>query len=309
MPYRKFETSTWDKPWFEELSPRAKLLFIFLWTNTLCNQAGVYQISLKKIKSGVGFEPTKHLEELNPKVAWFPEEQIIWVRNFFKWQCQNASFALAAVKSMNGIPEEIRTEWFKQNMPYLLEKKDELKKLGYDIRDTLKEHHGDTMSPPTPHQYRTEQSSTEQKQKQKLHNGLSDHSSSAKAADCPHEKIIALWHEVLPELPRVRVWQGQRVAHLRARWREDKERQNLDWWRWLFSQKIRASPFLMGQVPGRDGKEPFLASLPWLILPENFAKVLEGFYSRALDTKVPSKILQSAIAGERWLKKGESKDE
>jgi uncharacterized protein YdaU (DUF1376 family) len=45
--------------------------------------------------------------------------------------------------------------------------------------------------------------------------------------DCPQQKIVDLWHEVLPELPKIKIWAGEREVHLRARWREDEKRQTL----------------------------------------------------------------------------------
>lgn len=100
--------------------------------------------------------------------------------------------------------------------------------------------------------------------------------STAGPPQCPHQQIIAAWHEILPELPQVRVWNDQRKKHLQSRWREDKRHQSLEFWRGLFAY-MRDSPFLMGQVEKRDGP-PFRATLDWVVKPTNFAKVLERKY-------------------------------
>lgn len=89
---------------------------------------------------------------------------------------------------------------------------------------------------------------------------------------CPHEKIIALYHETLPELNIVQVWNNTRRSYLRARWREDTKRQSLEWWKGYF-ELVRESPFLMGEV------KDFKADLEWIIRPKNFANVLEGKYN------------------------------
>ncbi|AOV98874.1 hypothetical protein [Dehalococcoides mccartyi] len=47
MAERGFQTELWTDPFIQGLSPEAKLLFIYLWTNKHCNQAGLYEISLK----------------------------------------------------------------------------------------------------------------------------------------------------------------------------------------------------------------------------------------------------------------------
>jgi len=88
---------------------------------------------------------------------------------------------------------------------------------------------------------------------------------------CPHDDIIALYHEVLPTLRAVMTWDGMRPKHLRTRWREAPERQSLDWWRKFFVY-VGQSDFLMGRV------KDFTADLEWLISPKNFAKVIEAKY-------------------------------
>lgn len=93
---------------------------------------------------------------------------------------------------------------------------------------------------------------------------------------CPQKAIIALYHEVLPELRRVREWNETRQKLLSRRWAESPDRQTLDWWRGFFGY-VRQSKFLMGQTTGRDGR-PFDCDLEWLIRPTNFAKVVEGRY-------------------------------
>lgn len=94
--------------------------------------------------------------------------------------------------------------------------------------------------------------------------------------DCPHAEIVALYHELLPANPRIKEWEGARQANLRARWRQDPKRQTLDYWRRFFSH-VAASEFLTGRTTDRDGR-PFLPGLDWLVMPKNFAKVIENRY-------------------------------
>ena len=108
--------------------------------------------------------------------------------------------------------------------------------------------------------------------------------------DCPHEQIVAAYHELCPMLPRVRSWTKARRAKLNARWRDRAVHGNsgsgyataqegLAYWRRLF-EWIAESKFLTGQVPGRDSRAPFIASLPWLVREENFFKVIEENFHR-----------------------------
>lgn len=99
---------------------------------------------------------------------------------------------------------------------------------------------------------------------------------------CPHQKIIALYFEILPEQPQPRSWEGQRAKNLSARWRwvltakrrdgtpyAGNEVEALEFFRKMFGH-IRASDFLMRQWTGWD--------LGWLVKAENFEKVIAGNY-------------------------------
>ncbi|MCO3187879.1 hypothetical protein FA223_32375 [Pseudomonas aeruginosa] len=82
---------------------------------------------------------------------------------------------------------------------------------------------------------------------------------------------------MLPELPAVALLNDTRRRHLQARWREHEAHRSLDFWRDLF-ETVKASPFLMGNVPGRNGAKPFRATFDWIIAPSNFVKIVEGNY-------------------------------
>ncbi|APB65056.1 DUF1376 domain-containing protein [Pseudomonas aeruginosa] len=94
---------------------------------------------------------------------------------------------------------------------------------------------------------------------------------------CPAQAIADLYHQVLPELPAVALLNDTRRRHLQARWREHEAHRSLDFWRELF-ETVKASPFLMGNVPGRNGAKPFRATFDWIIAPSNFVKIVEGNY-------------------------------
>lgn len=121
MAYRQFSTGTWQDPWFEKLSLKARMLFIYLWTNDVCNQAGIYQISKRRIEFEIGFKLDDSINELAPKVLWFDDIEVIWVKNFFRWQCQNPKFAFSAVRCLSSIPKKIVDQFIEYNM-LLIEK-------------------------------------------------------------------------------------------------------------------------------------------------------------------------------------------
>ena len=107
-----------------------------------------------------------------------------------------------------------------------------------------------------------------------------------KLPDCQHQAVIDLYHQQLPTLRRVEVWNDARKGYLRQRWREvaaelskDKPTSGgavLDWFNDFFGH-IQKSRFLVGKVSGKDGRA-FTADLEWILKPSNFAKIIEGKY-------------------------------
>ena len=104
--------------------------------------------------------------------------------------------------------------------------------------------------------------------------------------DCEHNKVIELYHQHLPTLRKVEVWNSVRQGYLRQRWREVAAEISatdpatseaiLNWWAGFFKH-INKSKFLTGKVTSKDGRA-FLADLEWVIKPSNFAKIIEGKY-------------------------------
>jgi hypothetical protein len=94
---------------------------------------------------------------------------------------------------------------------------------------------------------------------------------------CPHQKILNLWAEVLPELTQPVDWDSGDTdgKYLATRWREKPERQTLGWWQSFFTQ-IRANDFLMGLAePTPKYPKPFRLRLAWLVKKENWKKTVE----------------------------------
>jgi hypothetical protein len=104
MPERGFATETWDSDeWFQELSRDQRYLFVYLWTNSHCTPSGLYHITLPTIAFEAKF-PKESLPELlnslSPKVIWYAEDNLIWVKNFIKRQSKSPKFLAAAAKSL-----------------------------------------------------------------------------------------------------------------------------------------------------------------------------------------------------------------
>lgn len=107
-----------------------------------------------------------------------------------------------------------------------------------------------------------------------------------KLPDCKHTEVISLYHQNLPTLRKVEVWNATRQGYLKQRWREvaielsqNKTIQTddvLNWWADFFKH-IGNSKFLTGKVNSKDGRA-FTADLEWILKPSNFAKIIEGKY-------------------------------
>lgn len=101
--------------------------------------------------------------------------------------------------------------------------------------------------------------------------------------DCPYSALLDAYHRMLPMLPTVSVLNDARREHMRARWREvcAQERfdadAGLDWFRWYFGHAAKSRHLTGRGRPNRDGRV-WHATFDWLLLPTNFAKVVDGNY-------------------------------
>jgi hypothetical protein len=101
---------------------------------------------------------------------------------------------------------------------------------------------------------------------------------------CPHQKIIELYHKILPELPYIQEWDNTANQWLRARWRSKPERSCLEFWEAFFNY-IRKSKFLL------NGKDQWIPDLRWIVKSGNFTKIINGNYHNN----------QTFNAAARWL--------
>lgn len=112
--YRTIDTCTWDDPWVTDLEPLDKLLFFYLLTNRRSTACGAFEITLKAIVFETGLtteQVVAGLDRLAPKILWWPQHRVIFVRNFFKHQCAQSNvrnFTEAAAKKLQDFPPEVR---------------------------------------------------------------------------------------------------------------------------------------------------------------------------------------------------------
>ena len=105
---------------------------------------------------------------------------------------------------------------------------------------------------------------------------------SSKLPTCPHQEILSLFADVLPELPQPRIWEGTREKNLASRWKwvmddlkkkgkEQTKEAGLDFFRRMFGY-IKESDFMMGR------NASWSADLGWIVKGENFSKIIDGNY-------------------------------
>lgn len=118
-PERTKDTGYWSDPFVQGLPPLAKLLFDYLWTNSDCNQAGLYHLTLKSMAFDTGIDEAEIpelLKLLEPKVKWWPDLNLVWVKNFVKRQTKSPSFLVAVAKCLDQMNEaEIVNEFLDFN--------------------------------------------------------------------------------------------------------------------------------------------------------------------------------------------------
>ena len=119
MPERNIDTGFWNDPFVQPLSCEAKLLYLYSWTNVHCNQAGLYEITKVTITRETGLDLARTdsaLAELNPKVVYYEDLNLLWVRAFLKRNARSPQFKTAAAKNLEKLnAPEIIAEFLKYN--------------------------------------------------------------------------------------------------------------------------------------------------------------------------------------------------
>ena len=99
--------------------------------------------------------------------------------------------------------------------------------------------------------------------------------SPKKVNSIPFIEIVNLYHEKLPELPKVEKLTPTRKSYIRQRWLQDLP--DLDHWGNFFHH-VKQSKFLMGGSTPVNGHRVFRANLEWLTKESNFVKISEDNY-------------------------------
>lgn len=105
MPKRMISSDMWSDKIFEGLGCKEKLLFIYLITSPYTSQAGIGQVTDKRIADDTDLD-RKEIPDIMLNLAGLVERQKewFWVKNFLAHQGQNPSFCISAIKYAEKTP-------------------------------------------------------------------------------------------------------------------------------------------------------------------------------------------------------------
>ena len=153
------------------------------------------------------------------------------------------------------------------------------------IEDTVKVRSTPSPSPspsPSPLPYTSQKESKEEKGQEidtcPTHTENEDFNLSIiepkkKEDACPYKKIVDIFHECAPENPQVKLLDDPLKRLIKARWKEDKQRQNLEWWNGFFLGCVATSDWLTGKVGNRSAY-----ALSLILKADSFSKIINGTY-------------------------------
>jgi uncharacterized protein YdaU (DUF1376 family) len=106
---------------------------------------------------------------------------------------------------------------------------------------------------------------------------------------CPHKELLKLYQKHLPHLTQPRLWEGSRMTTMKSRWVQASRPseyspkgynslpEGLAWWDSFFGYIAGDTSLPKGfESNGRTWKP----DLVWIINPTNFAKIIDGKYSK-----------------------------
>lgn len=272
--YGQIQCNIWTHPEFADLTDRGKLLMCYVLTCHHSNGIGCFRLPAAYVSADLGWVSetvSETLSELSRKgfLKVCERTKFVWIPKYLRWNpVANGNVAKAREREFQQIPSGF--EYFSSLSNDLLEYgahwsdafRNRLETLSETVSETLSKQEPDPEPDPEP---------------DISPDGDTSPASAGRPSPCPHQQIIELYHRILPELPVVRIWSDKRKKYLAARWREDPERQTLDWWTDFFNY-VRSCDFLMGRVPPSGDRPPFQADLEWIVTSGNFVKIVEGRY-------------------------------
>lgn len=99
----------------------------------------------------------------------------------------------------------------------------------------------------------------------------------SKSSPIPYEKIVDLYHEILPQLSSITFLTDKRKTGIRRLYNYNDQHQSLEWWSDYF-KLVSRSNFLMGRIDQSGDHANWRCNLDFLININKFVKIVEGEY-------------------------------
>jgi len=276
--YRKIAPAIWNDAKFRALSDNAKLVFFMLLTHPQTTAIGTLRAFQQGLAPEMGWTAKAFAEAFREvlekgMVKYAESDGLMWLPNFMKYnQPESPNVLKSWAAGLENCPEcELKNQIYHK-----------IKAFAEALGEAYVKAFAQAFAHPSPNQEQEQEQEQEQKEEKRG-------SDKPDLPTCPHKAIVQAYHEELPMLPRVKIWDNDREKLMRARWADRWKagkyataEEGVAYWRTLLAHVRENCPWLTGQITGRDGK-PFYADLEWLIHPRNFAKVIEGKYDRRLE--------------------------
>lgn len=285
--YGKVYSTFWSSETTGQLSDDGKMLALYLMTCGHSTIAGVFRLPDGYVAEDLGWgseRVSKGFAELFDKgfadrcgtTKW------VWVRKHLEWnKPENPNQRKSAAKIALSVPDSC--SWKLDFMRVSGEV------LAIDQPDNGNP--SETLSKPFLNQEQKQEQEQEEGGKPPVASPADAGQATAGAGQavpaCPADRLVELYHEVLPELPQCRVMPDARRKALQRRWRwvltsklpggarrAESADAALDWFRRFF-ERARGSDFLMGRGHRSAGHEGWQCDLDFLLGDKGLKTVVE----------------------------------
>ena len=274
--YRKIDPRIWNDAKFRALSDSAKLVFFMLLTHPNMTALGAMRATVSGLAEELGWDVEAFREAfrevISKDMAWHDQKAcFIALTNFLKYNPPESPNVIKAwVGALDLLPE--------------CSLKHRVITLAREFAEGMSEGFAKAL----PEAFAKGMPYQEQEQEQEciVPNGTRRQADQS-LPNCPHDDIVRLYHEKLPELPAVRLQSDARQKAMRAFWRwvltskrsDGQPRANdadqaLTWISAYF-ERARANDFLMGRSQPGKGHEGWRCDLDYLLSEKGRKQVIE----------------------------------
>jgi hypothetical protein len=268
--YGKVHTRFWSSDTIRGLTDDGRLLAMYLMTSPHSTIAGVFRLPDGYVCEDMQWTPERVAQGFAELFAKgfgnrCETSKWVWVTKHLEWNPpENPNQRKSAAKVALSVPDECawKLDFMRVCGPSL------------GIETPQKPNPSLTVVKPFPNQEQEQ----EQDKKQP---------SPAKLPTCPYEDIVALYLELLPELPAVRVMDDDRKRGIRKRWdwvmttkkpdgsrRAESAESAMAWFRSYF-ELARDNDFLMGRTKKAGEHASWKCDIDFLMTTKGLKQVLE----------------------------------